>query len=367
MPEPLRHYGWWVSPYSAKTRAYLTFKQVEFRDVAPSARLLGWTIRRAVGRAIMPTVRMPDGRWLQDSSEIVDTLEGELTGPSITPSGPTQRLASALLELHGDEWWPTVAMHTRWNLGANEAFAVEEFGRYGFPWLPTWLSMRLVQPIAGRMSGYRPVLGVQSETLSGIEAFLRETVSTLDTHLKEMPFLLGTRPCLGDFALYGPLWSHVYRDPASRHYFDDAPAVVAWFDRLASPTGEPGEFLANDAVPSTLDPLFKTLFAEQMVFVASLMDAVDRWCAENPDAERVPRSLGPAPFVIGGCSGTRTWVTFTQWMAQRPLEVYGAIEAADKVGVDAWLMRVGGHDAMQRQVGNRFERRGFKMRLAAGL
>jgi hypothetical protein len=55
------HYAWPVSPYSAKTRAYLTFKRIPFVEVAPSAITLFGDIRKAVGAAVMPTVVTPRG------------------------------------------------------------------------------------------------------------------------------------------------------------------------------------------------------------------------------------------------------------------------------------------------------------------
>ena len=113
------------------------------------------------------------------------------------------------------------------------------------------------------------------------------------------------------------------------------------------------------------DPLFNTLFAEQMVFVAALMDAVDAWCAEHPEATRVPRSLGPAPLTIGGCTGTRKLATFTHWMAQRPYDLYHGLDEADRAAADRWLERVGGREAMARTVRHRFVRRDFKMGLAS--
>ena len=364
MPERIQHYGWPVSPYSAKTRAYLKFKGADFDDVEPTAGKLIWSIRRAVGRPVMPTILMPDGGWLQDSSEIIDTFEDRLTGPKVTPETPRQRLASALLELHGDEWLPTVAMHTRWNTPENVEFAHLEFARCGFPHLPTRLSRRLIRPIAARMSGYLPILGVTAETVPGIDKFIADTVQILETHLAVHPYLLGSRPCIGDFAMYGPLWAHVYRDPGSRKHFANAPAVVAWFERLANPSGQPGSYLPDDEVPATLDPLFGTLFSEQMVFVGQLIDAIDVWCAENPDAKRVPRSLGPAPLTFGGRQGIRKLVTFSQWMAQRPYEVYGALAGDDKIAVDAFLERVGGTQAMSRTIAHPFVREHFDMKLA---
>ena len=118
----LEHYAWPVSHFSAKTRPYLRFKGIPHREVRPTVHGLGVTVRRAVGRSVMPTVRLPDGRWLQDTSDIIDELERRFPEPSITPPGHAQRVASLLLELFGDEWLVIVAMHYRWNLAENRRF-----------------------------------------------------------------------------------------------------------------------------------------------------------------------------------------------------------------------------------------------------
>ncbi len=364
MHERYLHFGWPVSPYSAKTRAYFRFKKLPFDDRCPTVAELMLRIRRKVGRPIMPTVLTPEGEWMQDTSEIIDALERRHPTPSIIPPGPTQRVASLLLELHGDEWLPTSALHYRWNVTANAAFALDEFAAYGFPRLPRRVGRLLVRPFAEKMRGYRSIVGIHPETTSGIERFTETLIAQLETHLAEHPFLLGGRPCLGDFALFGPLWAHMFRDPGTTHLFAAAPHVRAWFERLVRPVGAPGAFAPDDAVPDTLDPIFRVLFAEQFPFVRALVSAIDSWCDANPGAERVPRALGDHAFTIGGSAGQRRLVTFTQWMAQRPLAAYGALD--DREAVDAWLARVGGRDAMQLEIRHPFERRGFHMRLAAG-
>ncbi len=366
MPARYRHYGWSVSPYSAKTRAYMTYKGVAFDDIEPSGARLFGPIRRAVGRSVMPTVLTPEGAWLQDSSDIIDTLERRHPAPSVIPPGPRQRIASLLLELHADEWLPLVAMHTRWNRPENARFAVDEFARSGFPRLPRALGRRLIRPIAAKMRGYLPPLGVTPETAPGIERHLARLLDALERQLAAQPYVLGGRPCIGDFALFGPLWAHVYRDPDSTYMFDDSPSVRAWMQRLRAPASAPADaaFLPDDQVPEALDPLFRQLFAEQFAYVLQLADAIDRYCDEHPDATRVPRSLGDHPFSIGGAQGTRKLITFTWWMAQRPLDVYRSLDASARAPVDAWLDRVGGREAMQRPVRNRFVREDFKMKLA---
>lgn len=312
----------------------------------------------------MPTVQKPDGTWMQDSSEIIDTFEAAFPDPSIVPDGARQRLASLLLELHGDEWLPIVALHYRWNVPENLDFAVREFARYGLPGVPSFLSRRLIRPFSDKMRGYRPIVGITESTIPGIERFTQELITCLDKHLKEHDYLLGGRPCIGDFALYGPLWAHLFRDPGSTHLFSKAPHIQAWFKRLQKPPKTVGEFLPKDEVPKTLDPIFRTLFTEQMAFVRDLVAAIDGYCEKNPGATRVPRSLGDHDFTIGGVSGKRRLLTFAQWMAQRPMAVLAEADTKERGRIYTWLKRVGGTEAMDFAIQHPFERRGFKMGLA---
>ena len=356
------HYGWQVSPYSAKTRSYFQFKKIPFTDVVPSA-IRFYFIQKAVGRIIMPTVLQPDGTWLQDSSEIIQTLEARYPDRSIIPPGPKQKLTSLLLEMHADEWLPLISLNTRWNIPENHNFAIQEFARDGFPFLPSFIGKKMSAPMARKMQSYLPVLGITEKTIPGIQSFRAELIAELNTHLEQYPFLLGSRPCLGDFSLYGPLWAHCYRDPGSRHLFDDAPALVRWFERLASPDGSVGEFLKDDEVPSTLDPILKTLFSEQWSYLLTLVEKIDAWCEKNPDAHRVPRALGNCVFKVGGHTDQRRLLTFMQWKAQRALEAYAAFSTEEQESVDLWLDSIGFKDALKLKIANPLERKNFKMLL----
>jgi len=337
----LRLHSWRVSPYSAKVRSYLRWKGVPFEDVAPSVRVLASTIRSAVGKAIMPTVLLDDGTWLQDSSEIIDTLETRLPGVSITPPGDRQRLVNLLLELHGDEWLPMVALHYRWNKPENRAFAMHEFGRDGFPWVPGPLARLMVRPVAKRMQSYLPVLGIDEVTSGGLEFYTLGLLKQLDAHFAEHPYLFGTRPALADFALYGPLWAHLYRDVGTTKLFEDLPHLQSWITRMLTPTGEPGAFLEDDAVPPTLEPILARLLAEQGAYVKQVVDAINAWCDEHPDATRIPRSLGPTEFTVGGVTGTRRLLTEQLWMVQRPLDVVtpSSLEWIRRLGPLEWSPR----------------------------
>ena len=332
------HYGWLVSPYSAKTRTYLQYKGLKFRDVEPSVLQMMGRIRNSVGRIIMPTVRLPDGSWLQDSSVIIDHFESRHPEPTIVPPGATLRLASSLLEVFSDEWLPMAALHYRWTVPENVAFAKTDFARSGLPWAPRFVGRRGVAPFADKMKSYLSVLGVDDQTTPGVLATVDLVLSTLDAHLSQSSYVLGERPCLGDFSLFGPLWAHLYRDPGSRYLFEETPHVRRWFEDLLGGAPVRGDFTPGDVVSPTLDPLFDCLLRDQWGWITTLVEAIDHYCAQNPEARRVPRALGMTDFQIQGCSGRRKLVSFVQWKAQRARDLYDAAGSS----ADPWLRRAVG-------------------------
>ncbi|MCA9563752.1 MAG: glutathione S-transferase N-terminal domain-containing protein, partial [Myxococcales bacterium] len=121
-----RHYGWPVSPYSGKTRAYLKYKDVNFDDIESNLVQLYTAHHRKVGRPVMPVVHTPEGTVLQDTTEIIDWFESRFPSRSVYPESPVQTTMALLIELLADEWLPLIALHSRWNNPKNSAWAVAE-------------------------------------------------------------------------------------------------------------------------------------------------------------------------------------------------------------------------------------------------
>ena len=337
MSQSIEHFGWFVSPYSAKTRAYLNYIGQPFIDVHPTAWTIYRRVNRNVGRTIMPTVCLPDGTWLQDSSAIIDHFEALNIHQSVVPKSPMQRFASAVLEVFADEWLPMAALHYRWNRPKNARFARREFARSAFPWLPTALGSRLIRSMADKMQSYLPVLGVDEETQLAVEETARLVIAALDNRLTHSEFLLGGRPCLGDFSLYGPLWAHLYRDPASTLLFDAAPNVVRWMKTLTVGAQSNGPFDPEDTVDHSLDPVFDCALVDQWPWMQTVVSAIDDYCREHPQATRVPRALGHAGFTIRGRVGERKIATGVQWKAQRATRPY----ASNRATIDSWMDHLG--------------------------
>ncbi len=361
MSMPYRVLGWAVSPYTQKIVAYLKYKNIPYKEEAPSLFTLATKIKKKVGKIVMPTVITPDGQWLQDSTEIIDRLEKQFTDKPVIPSTPAQRIASHLLETHGDEWLIMPALHYRWSKPKSADFAIDEFGRYGAPWLPGFLRRLCGVHLSKMMKAHLPRVGAVGDTREGVEIFTESLIAQLNTHFEQYDYLLGGHPCLGDFALFGPLYAHLYRDPGSAYLFEQAPHTVAWIGRLLNPsTTEGGSFLPNDEVPETLTPILQTFFQEQFVYIQQVVSTVDNYAQEHIGKKAIRRTLGTTPFSIGGVGGERILYTFAQWKIQRALDCYQALSEGGKAPVNAWLDRVDGSELKNLKIKHRLIRKNFR-------
>ena len=89
--------------------------------------------------------------------------------------------------------------------------------------------------IAKTFQGWCPIHGITDHTGAAIEAEYLEFLRLFEKHLAAFPYLLGGQPSLGDFAFFGPLYAHLYRDPASGDLMREAaPQVCDWVIRMNS-------------------------------------------------------------------------------------------------------------------------------------
>ncbi len=334
-------YGSPASLFSGKARAYLDWKGVDYAEIAPNLEIRNDVIVPAVGRMIIPVMKLGDGAILQDTSLIIDHYEAAQGGPSVYPDTPRQHFAARLLECFGDEWLVIPAMHYRWNY--NEEWIYGEFGRSVAPDAPPEQQVAAGKMVGTPFKGFVPMLGINEATIPAIESSYEALLADLDAHFTVHPFLFGTRPSIGDYGLIGPLYAHLYRDPASGEIMERlAPRVADWVRRmvkLEAPLS--GEFLANDEVPETLMPILKRMMAEHLPFLAETAQLFGEWHAQNPDAE-IPRGVGMASFTIEGVGGEGAARTFSLWMLQRALDYLGSLGGDDRAACDNLLREVGG-------------------------
>ena len=345
-----------VSYYTGKVRAYLRYKAIAFEEIAASAEVYRDVIIPRTGVRFIPVLISDDDVAVQDSTEIIDFLELRYPTEPVYPEGPVQRLAALVLETYGDEWLLLPAMHYRWNVAENRAFAIEEFGRLSAPALQPAEQRALGEQLSGPFAGALPALGIRPETVPAIEASYHAFLADFDHHLASHLFLFGTRPSIGDFGLFGPLYAHLYRDPASGRLMKErAPRVTGWVERMRSPDARTGSFLAQDAVPATLEPLLARVFAELGPVLASTVAAI---AALTPKDGRVelPRRIGSHGFRIGDATGERSIYPFNVWRWQRVHDAYQQLVGHERSRADALLERVGGIELLRAPLPRRLAR-----------
>ncbi len=106
---PLKVYGSEISYFTGKLENYLKYKEIPYERIAASARM-GAKLKKNAGVVQIPTVNLADGRWMSDSTPIIEWFEQEFPETSIIPTDPEQAFFCRLLEDYSDEPCITVGI-----------------------------------------------------------------------------------------------------------------------------------------------------------------------------------------------------------------------------------------------------------------
>jgi glutathione S-transferase len=343
MQDKIELYGWEVSPYTEKVEIYLKYKGIPFRTVRPNAYTLFHKIQLAVGKAIMPVVYINGKNPIQDSTVIIDYFERKYPANPFIPQLPKQRMAAELIELYADEWLPMAALHYRWNYPENHNFIIGEFGSNSLPYFPAFIQRKAGKFIAGKMSGYLPLLGITENMQIALEVHTETLLSLLNLHLSEHIFLLGSQACHADFALYGPLYAHLHRDPAPKNLVAKHPHVLKWIERLRGERSQAHIDLPDDdSIPESLFPILVHISQSHMPLIKQSVEAIRLWSRDKTIGDIIPQRIGDATLTIGKNQQTRYNLTGLYWLFQRLCETYQMLEEQDKHGVDEFISSVAG-------------------------
>ncbi len=354
-----------ASLFTGKVRGYLRWKGIACEEILATADVYRDTIVPEVGWPVIPIVQTPGGMTIQDSADIISYIEAHEAGISVMPAGAVQGLATLLLQLFGDEWLVIPAMHYRWNYNADWIYG--QFGQTSVPDATPTEQQAIGQAIGERFRSMVPVLGVDKATIPGIEASYEAFLETFSAHLANHSFLFGTRPSLGDFALHGPLYAHLYRDPKSGEMMRRiAPRVARWVVSCHDPVDIEGEYLAPDECPETILPMFQWQAAEQIPFLIETSKLLAKWASHNSPGTNVPRALGELPFTIGGRQGKRAALTFSLYRLQMVLDHLQSLNAADRLRANQFLLNIGAETLSKFRLPCRLEWQNYRLVLGDG-
>lgn len=364
MANNYRLYGAEVSYYTGKARAYLRYKDIPFEEILATREVYKEVILPRVGWPVIPVVVTPDDVTLQDTTDIIDSLEARFPEPSVYPDTPRQRLAALLLETYGDEWLVIPAMHYRWNHCFD--WIILEFGKLSAPDASEEEQRMIGTRNARNFHGALPPLGVHADTESAIEISYLGLLADLERHFSEVPFLFGTRPSIGDFGLIGPLYAHLYRDPYPGDLMRrTAPSVTRWVEGMQNPEPRAGEFRPDDEIPETLLPILRRMVDEQFPVLLDTLKKTAAWLNENPE-EEIPRAIGRHDFTLlrdtdSEVTSQRSIRPFSQWMFQRAIDFYRSQDGANRDACDQLLAAIGAPGALDIQIERRVERENFRL------
>lgn len=249
-----RLYGSELSPYSVKVRAFFRYKDVphEWIPRSPSVQA---EFQKYAKLPLVPLVVTPEGEGVQDSTPILERFEAT-TRPSTIPADPALAFLSALLEEYGDEWSNKWMFHYRWRYQPDVWSTSERIARQMVGDQGTLAVAEARAAVAERMTGRLGFVGSNARTQPLIEASFARALALLDAHLATRPFVLGGRPAMADFGLWGQLYEAATDPTPGAIMRASAPHVAAWVERMVSPKAE-GEFETIETLAPTLKPLLK--------------------------------------------------------------------------------------------------------------
>lgn len=344
-PKTFTLFGWHLSYFAGKLRCYMRYKRIPFTDQPVSLFVLAVLGRIKTGVVVMPTLRLPEGNWMQDTSVIIDYLEERFPDYPVIPTTPVQRFTAYLLEAWGDEWWIPIAMHTRWTYPENFALFERDAGSALLPYFPRFMQNKAAGMIADKLRRMCLRVGIRPAQFKIMDAWTENMLDLLEAHFAQHAFLLGERPTLADFGLVGTMYGHLGRDPwPARELIAPRPHLRNWIDRMAEPPphNPSAALLPDDALAPTLMPILEAICSEFLPMLEGTSVLVRQLQANWPAGKPLPRGLRDVEFNMGNSKFKRNALPYMLWMAQRVRDVVRDMPPADQETIQALLQSIGG-------------------------
>ncbi len=252
MTGQFRLFGNELSPYSVKVRSYLRFKGIPYTWIVRNAATEEEFSRHA-RVPLIPLLLTPEGEALQDSTPILEALEARYPEPSIVPGNPSLAFLAALLEEYADEWLNKPMFHYRWFY---EEDAISAANRLAASLMPDGEPTMAASLIRRRMVDRLRFVGSSPETKETIEDSFERLVNLLNQHLATRSYVLGERPSMADFGLFGQLIQCLSDPSPGTILRQRAPQVQRWLEQMVHPRNH-GPFEAWETLAPTLEPILR--------------------------------------------------------------------------------------------------------------
>jgi glutathione S-transferase len=329
----------------------------------------------------IPILESTDGVIVQDTTEIFEYLEPRYPLRPALPPGSCQRFAAYLVDLFASENM-RIAWHYRWNFPEQNLFFVtRDFGRSFKPQGTDDDLKYYGDIIAKQMDGHRPNFGITPELYPALEAVYFDLLDLLEAHFATFPYLFGGMPSIGDYALMGPLFAHLGRDPYPRSLMQArAVRVFRWTEHMNTPEICSPEFpdtrieyLPDDDVPETVRNLVRLFCSDYAAIYRETAKLYADWAKANsavpagsiisPEGRDQP-SLGKITVPLRNKTITMASQLHSLWLLQRMLNWYRDLAAAERDKVECFADACGAAPLLSTEIARPLTRTGN--RLAVG-
>lgn len=230
-----------VSYFSGKLEAYLNYKAIPHEKESVDRQSMD-RIFAHTGAKKVPAMETADGKWLFDTTPLIQWFEQRYTDAPVLPQDPALRFLALLVEDYGDEWLWRPSMWWRWMPRAS---------RWALGWR---IAEETTSPLIARPLGWyfgkRQLKewlwddGVTTGNVGDVRDMLFRELEFLEPLLERQAYILGTHPSVADYGYFGPMFRHFGNDPESAEVVRRlGPNTYEWLARLwnAKPHKLPAE------------------------------------------------------------------------------------------------------------------------------
>jgi glutathione S-transferase len=209
----LHHYA--SSPFSEKVRLVLGYKKLAWRSVTVPAIMPKPDVEALTGGYRKTPFLQIGSDVYCDSALMCDVLEHIQPAPTLYPESH-KGLARVLAQWADTTlFWAAMAYNLQ-PKGAMTMFDSPETAKaFGADRGAMSVGMNRLKP---------------ADAAAAYKSYLRRLANMLDGN----DFLMGSSPCVADFAAYHPLWFTRNCVPVMANILDATPAVLQWMDRMAA-------------------------------------------------------------------------------------------------------------------------------------